>query len=201
MARPRKFDETRVLLAARDQFWGAGYAGTSLDDLTVATGLGRGSLYGAFGDKRELFRRALDGYCDDALDNARAQLHGPGSAYHRLVGCLRETAAAVLADDLHRGCLMAKSAAELGGSDDAVRERLGRFFGELHTALAECIAEAQRDGDLDPAAGAQGVASLLLAVLRGLEALGAGGVGPAIITGAAEQLLAVLPTARAPRSR
>ncbi|KJE23819.1 transcriptional regulator, TetR family [Frankia torreyi] len=50
MARPRTFDEDQVVCAARDQFWATGYTATSLDDLTAATGLGRGSLYGAFGD-------------------------------------------------------------------------------------------------------------------------------------------------------
>ena len=47
--------------AARDQFWLHGFNGTSLDDLTVVTGLGRGSLYAAFNDKRALFLRALGG--------------------------------------------------------------------------------------------------------------------------------------------
>ena len=62
MARPRKFVEDQVIEAARDQFWGHGYAGTSLDDLVAVTGLGRGSLYGAFGDKHTIFMRALDEY-------------------------------------------------------------------------------------------------------------------------------------------
>ena len=62
MARPRKFVEDQVIEAARDQFWARGYAGTSLDDLVAATGLGRGSLYGAFGDKHVIFMRALDEY-------------------------------------------------------------------------------------------------------------------------------------------
>ena len=50
MARPRTFDEQEVVAAARDEFWERGYAATSVDDLTAATGLGKGSLYGAFGD-------------------------------------------------------------------------------------------------------------------------------------------------------
>src|SRR5262249_19249611 len=84
MARPRKFDEAQVLRAAMDQFWTAGYAGTSLDNLTEITGLGRGSLYGAFGDKRTLFLRALRDYCCRAIDEWRAKLTGPGAAYERL---------------------------------------------------------------------------------------------------------------------
>ena len=62
MPRPRKFDESDVVAAARDEFWLRGYAATSVDDLTSVTGLGKGSLYGAFGDKHGLFLRALDDY-------------------------------------------------------------------------------------------------------------------------------------------
>src|ERR1700720_2553117 len=85
MARPRKFDESDVVAAARDEFWTRGYAATSVDDLTSVTGLGKGSLYGAFGDKHGLFLRALDDYITSALDDVRAQLRDPpNGAYDRL---------------------------------------------------------------------------------------------------------------------
>jgi AcrR family transcriptional regulator len=54
-ARPRGFDETTVLRRARDRFWSTGFAGASVDQIAAATGLGKGSLYGAFGDKRQLY--------------------------------------------------------------------------------------------------------------------------------------------------
>src|ERR1700754_2125583 len=108
MARPRKFDETEVVAAARDEFWTRGSAGTSLDDLTAATGLGRGSLYGAFGDKHELFLRALDDYCGNVSARVHADLRdGQGSAYERLVGHIRAMANPSAAQ-ARRGCLMAK---------------------------------------------------------------------------------------------
>src|SRR5258708_7990563 len=85
MARPSKFDESDVVAAARDEFWSRGYAATSADDLTSVTGLGKGSLYGAFGDKHGLFMRALDDYIGIPLDGVRAQLPDPPhSAYDRL---------------------------------------------------------------------------------------------------------------------
>src|SRR5882762_7155245 len=80
MARPRSFDEEKVLRAARDQFWTLGYAATSLDDLMAATGLGKGSLYGAFGSKRELFLRVLDEYCARAVEDVSKALAGPDAS-------------------------------------------------------------------------------------------------------------------------
>ncbi len=55
MARPREFDEGEVLNRALATFWEHGYEGTSIDDLVAATGLGRASLYGALGDKEQIF--------------------------------------------------------------------------------------------------------------------------------------------------
>ncbi len=77
MARPREFDEPTVITAARDVFWAHGYAGTSVDAIGAATGLGKGSLYGAFGGKHGIFRRVFDQYCADAVEAAARALTGP----------------------------------------------------------------------------------------------------------------------------
>ena len=62
MGRPRSFDIDRALDRALQVFWRKGYEGTSLSDLTKAVGVNRPSLYAAFGDKKALFRKALDRY-------------------------------------------------------------------------------------------------------------------------------------------
>src|SRR5690348_7293474 len=60
--RPRAYDPEAALAEAMGQFWDAGYAATSLDDLSAATGMNRPSLYGAFGDKRALYLKTLSIY-------------------------------------------------------------------------------------------------------------------------------------------
>ena len=77
MARPRTFDEHDVVTTARRRFTETGYHGTSVEDLSRATGLSKGSLYGAFGDKETLFRRIFDEYCAAADQNAAARVEGP----------------------------------------------------------------------------------------------------------------------------
>ena len=64
VGRPREFDEERVLEAAMNAFWNKGYEATSLAELCRVTGLNKGSLYQAFGDKHQLFMRALHHYAD-----------------------------------------------------------------------------------------------------------------------------------------
>ena len=65
-----------MLATARDQFWTTGFAGTSMETIGTATGLGKGSLYGAFGGKRELFHRVFDDYCTAAVGSAASRLDG-----------------------------------------------------------------------------------------------------------------------------
>src|SRR5213080_3138627 len=60
--RPRSFDTDEVLERVRDTFWQYGYDGTSMDQLSAATGLHKPSLYGAFGDKKALYLAALESY-------------------------------------------------------------------------------------------------------------------------------------------
>ena len=196
MARPRKFVEEDVIAAARDQFWTHGYAATSLDDLAAVTGLGRGSLYGAFGDKHALFMRALDEYCTSTMAAVRAELRdAAGSAFDRLVGHIRSMARASATDRQRHGCLMAKSAAELATTDKAVARRVERFIDAYQAELVDTVAAAQREGDIAGEVNPRDVAVVVLAVLRGMEALRKGGASSATITTAGEQVIALLPHA------
>jgi len=193
--RPRKFDESDVVAAARDEFWLRGYAATSVDDLTSVTGLGKGSLYGAFGDKHGLFMRALDDYINASLDTVRAQLRDPGySAYDRLTRHIRAQLKAIAADKARRGCMMAKSAAELSATDDSVERAVENAYATWAAELADCIREAQRDGTIDKKQNPQALATTVLAFMRGQEALHKGGVKPAQLKASAEQMIALIPT-------
>src|SRR5690349_19624427 len=91
--RPRAYDPDTALDRARDLFWDAGFAATSLDALAAATGMNRPSLYLAFGDKRALYRQILDryrGFARDALAEAlspeRPLREAIGAVYRRAIG-------------------------------------------------------------------------------------------------------------------
>ena len=95
-----------------------------------------------------------------------------------------------------RGCLMAKSAAELGSTDRDVAGRVKDSMQEYQSLLAGAIAEAQRDGDVDPTADPDQLALLVLTFLRGSEALRTSGYAPARMQAAAEHFIALLPSTR-----
>ncbi|MFJ5264922.1 TetR/AcrR family transcriptional regulator [Streptomyces sp. NPDC088387] len=194
MARPRNFDEHKVLRTARDQFWSTGYAATRVDDIAAATGLGKGSLYGAFGDKHQLFLRTFDDYCAGLVVAVRDQLEGPDdTALERLRAHVLTVADSTAADVCHRGCLLAKGTAELSAQDPAVVETARKTFSAIHELLAACIAGAQRAGDLKKDTDPAQLAGVVLAVLRGVEALGKGGSSPEALRAIADTALALLP--------
>ncbi|HYJ54644.1 MAG TPA: TetR/AcrR family transcriptional regulator [Mycobacterium sp.] len=194
MPRPREFDDHDVVATARDHFWTHGYAGTSVGNLVEATGLGKGSLYGAFGDKHGLFLRALEDYIGTMIESIQYQLRDPArSAYDRLVRHLRTQARSVAADRDRRGCMLAKSAAELGATDEATERAAERAYAIWEAEIAACIRQAQRDGAIDSGADPHALATALLSFLRGLEALNKGGARPADLIAATEQIIVLIP--------
>lgn len=134
--RPRSFDVDEVLDKARAVFWNLGYAATSLDDLAVATGLNRPSLYAAFGDKRALYMAAMDRSrreTEAALAGALA-LAAPLRQVLQLI--FERTADIYRAGEAgQRGCFMIGTAVTQAVDDAAVRDLLGRFVADTDAAF------------------------------------------------------------------
>jgi TetR/AcrR family transcriptional repressor of nem operon len=172
MARPRKFTEPDAVAAAYGQFNETGYHGTSVEDLSRATGLSKGSLYGAFGDKETLFQRVFDEYCTGVETGTAALLEGSeDEALDRLRDWLRAP------DDTDgRGCLLAKGTAELAWENEAVAVRSLAAHQRLLDTCRQLVEQAQRAGHLDADADAEAIGGLILTTHRGLEALAKAGV-------------------------
>ncbi|WP_199254581.1 TetR/AcrR family transcriptional regulator [Mycolicibacterium mengxianglii] len=140
MAGRKKFDVEHAVDQAMQVFWQRGYAESSLELLSAATGLGRGSLYGTFGSKDELFRRALGRYSaiySARFDEALAGAHtDPVSAIRAFFDVVLDRIADPAVPD---GCLIAQSAIEstiLGPTSAAcVRDLLGRQYTRIRSAL------------------------------------------------------------------
>jgi TetR/AcrR family transcriptional regulator, transcriptional repressor for nem operon len=171
VARPRQFDEDKILAAVRDQFWRQGYAATSLDDLMRVTGLGKGSIYGAFGDKRNLFLAVLRVYADERVAHAREALHSEKSAIERLRALFRMSDKRKRSPAPCPGCFLFNSTTELALHDAEVREISKRVYGAIEQLLIETAEQAKKDGDLPTEFDASELGRLLLAVTQGLTFL------------------------------
>jgi TetR/AcrR family transcriptional regulator, transcriptional repressor for nem operon len=147
MARPRAFREGEVLRAVRDRFWRDGYEATSIADLASATGLRAQSLYGAFGNKHDLFIRVLRGYCERQLAGLQRSIAAAPSPWEAVVQI-------ALYEDPGRlalrpwGCLLARSTWERGRHDAGVRELAADTYGTTIDAFERCIREAQDSGEI-----------------------------------------------------
>ena len=196
MGRPRSFDEQAVVATAGRQFRKTGYAGTSVDDVSAATGVLRGSLYAAFGNKRSLFLRTFADYCKRTEPALCSALSGPDDqAAERLRTYLLGAARFVLEDEERLGCMATKLATEFGGRDAEVTRRIDATFRVVEEALAGCVEAAQRNGDLDPGADPRAIARLIHATGRGLDVMARTGRGAAELDAIAESALASLPFA------
>ncbi len=188
MARPRQFDEETVLRAVCDQFWDAGYAATSLQDLMRVTGLGKGSLYAAFGDKHELFLRVLRGYVA-SLDHA---VRGSIDSAPRAVDALRSFVMMPVGDPAgraaRRGCLLANSTTELASSDPTVATEARRAYEGITEVLTEGVRRAQVEGDLNASIDPVSVARALLAAQQGLTFMGRTGMDVETLAATAHSL-------------
>jgi AcrR family transcriptional regulator len=144
--RPRSFDADVVLDQAIEVFWTKGFDATSLDDISAATGLGRPSVYNAFGDKLDLFLRSLERYVDTvparALDAMRAQT----TADAAIRAFLRATAESATRDASHPGCLLGSVAPAVDIPE--VRELLARTLARTQAQVQVRLAEAVDVGEL-----------------------------------------------------
>jgi len=170
MGRPREFDEDEVLTAALETFLEHGFEATSLEDLTRRTGLQKGSLYGAFGDKRQLFLTALARYQDRSLGELRAALADGPSPRATLeaffAGVVKRSC-----ERSARGCLCVNTTVELAPHDEEVARSLARHRERVESVFAELVARGQAAGEFGPELEARASGRYLGTLLTGLAVL------------------------------
>ncbi len=172
--RPRAFDPDAALERAMHVFWARGYEGAALSDLTRAMRINRPSLYAAFGNKEQLFRKVLDRYVDGPLAYFSKAL---AAAKARDVIEQIFFGAARMAGDprFPSGCLMVQGALAVGNAAGAIRKEAAARRGGAEVALRRRLQRAKREGDLPPTADSAELARYVMTVLQGMAVQGADG--------------------------
>ncbi|MBO2455033.1 TetR/AcrR family transcriptional regulator [Actinomadura barringtoniae] len=178
MGRPKQFDPELAVEQAMQVFWRKGYASTTPQDLIDALGIGKGSLYNAFGSKHALFERALKRYRESQADALAELLARPGPVKERLRTTLAFIAEMNLGDPDRRGCLAVNTAAELASSDPQANDLVSRMFDRTEEAFRAVIEEGQRTGEISSERDAQAIGSLMLNTVVGLQLLSKTANGP-----------------------
>jgi AcrR family transcriptional regulator len=164
--RPRSYDPDRAMAQARDAFWDAGYNGTSLDDLSKATGMNRPSLYGAFGDKRVLYLKTLDRYREMGRTVMEKELSHDRPLADALRGVFARAISIYLAGEHGaRGCYLIGTAATEAVRNAKIRAVFAAGLHELDDLLEARLRRAIEHGELktgiEPAALARVVCGIM----------------------------------------
>ncbi|KKI92795.1 TetR family transcriptional regulator [Bacillus sp. SA1-12] len=146
--RPREFKDMKVIEAAMDVFWVKGFDACSTEDLCKSTGLGKGSLYNAFGSKHNLYKQALLRYIELGLQAQLEILEHPGPIKDRLRTLMEWVIDTDLNDPDRRGCLSINAAMERGRKDPEIARAVRHHFARLEQALCHVLALGQRSGEI-----------------------------------------------------
>jgi TetR/AcrR family transcriptional repressor of nem operon len=192
MPRPKSFDEDAVLDKAVQLFWERGYEGTSLADLEGHLGLGRQSLYNAFGDKQALFHKALERYRRNVADGTLAQLDAPGAGLEGIRAFFLETIENLTAPGERKACLIINTLLERGSQDADALLRCNHSREGLERSFRRALTQAKSSGDLPESVDIEAAATLLVVQSYGLNVLAKTGATAGELRATVEVLLSGL---------
>jgi len=165
--RPRAYQPEIALGRALDLFRKDGFAATSLDSLSAATGMNRPSLYGAFGDKRELYIKSYARYRADARAAMQEIFRKELPIRERLERIFEVALDIYLSGDAGpRGCFTVMTAASEAVADPEIRALVLEGFSELDKAFAACFRRAKEKGELTNSADPVVLAQLASATIH-----------------------------------
>ncbi|MFE6036515.1 TetR/AcrR family transcriptional regulator [Streptomyces sp. NPDC056452] len=193
MARTKEFDPDAALQAALELFWRRGYEATSIADLVEHLGIGRASIYATFGNKHELYLKAVDRYSEERDPLLLTELSQPGPALPAVRATVRRFASeAASPGDRLNGCLITNTAAELAPHDPAAARRVEVSWEHFETLLQSALVRARAQGELPEDRDPRALARMLLVLLQGVRIVGKASSDPARVRDATEQALTLL---------
>lgn len=169
VGRPREFDIDQALDDAMRAFWAKGYEATSMVDLMDATGLHKGSIYQAFGDKHSLFIQSLKRYLAKMLREETAVLKAASSPLQGLRDMVHAMIDMTDDDgDVPKGCMAINTLIELAPHDEAVKKVMMDHMGATRATVRKTIAAAQAAGEMTDKRPAELLTSLMMVFMMGL---------------------------------
>jgi len=165
--RPRAYEPEVALRRAADAFWKTGYSGTSLDDLSAATGMNRPSLRAAFGDKHTIYLRALADYWEVKFAVMRVALASPGTLPEVLMRVYDTALDIYFSGDEHvRGCFVVGTAVAEAVGDLEIQQMITIGLRRLDADFEARLRQARDAGELKKDADPEALAMLVSATMH-----------------------------------
>ncbi len=174
LGRPREFCTEKALDRALDVFWRKGYEGASLTDLTEAMQITRPSLYAAYGNKEELFRKAIDRYSEKRGAALAEALSNP-SAREGILTLLMGLADCHTDPSTPSGCLMVHGALACGEEGNAIKNELMTRRNVMEEKIHQRLERARDEGELPPDSDPAGLARYFSTITQGMSVQASGG--------------------------
>lgn len=190
--RPRAFDRDQALDRAMRLFWNRGYEATSISDLTEEMGITPPSLYGTFGDKKQLFLEAVDRYQAGPGSFARSALAEP-TAKKAMQRLLLDTADAFSNPKFTRGCMVVLSATNCTVESNDIAVALAERRRATERVIRDRIAAGRAAGEMPADTDVDALAGFVAATLYGLSIKARDGASRAAMRKIATQTMRVWP--------
>lgn len=172
MARPKTFNKEEVIDKAVEVFWAKGYEATSIQDLIDAMGIQRGSLYGTFGSKQQLFLKSLDRYGVVVVNKLLELLESKPSAIESIELFFAQLVEHLLTAGDLRSCLITNSAIERGLRDDETKQQVLYLLNQLEKGFYKTLLRANKNNELPSQLDLKMIANYLTSSMQGLLVMG-----------------------------
>ena len=167
LPRDKEFKPQEALHSAMLLFWEKGYLETSYDDLVRATGVSRYGLYSAFGDKYQLFLKAMDHYSETNIQFLLGPLEQPDASISQIRRYFNLLLRNLDTPQGHFGCLIGNSAVEIVEPEEALGRRINGHFERMQTAFKNALQHAQRRGEVAAEMDIHACADYLVGITMG----------------------------------
>lgn len=164
----KQFNVDAALSRAMEAFWAKGFEATSMQDLVLATGVNRASLYATYGDKRALFLASMRKYDRDVRRAAIDRLRGSDDPAAAIAALFDMFIAQSEAPGQNHGCFLTNSALELAAHDPEIASFINAAQDDMEGFFVAMIRKGQASGQFDPTRDAETLAHQALASLLGL---------------------------------
>jgi len=175
MPRTKEFEPEAALHDAMELFWQKGYEATSMRDLLDRMGIGRGSFYDTFGDKRLLFLSTLDRFEQTRTTWILEALEGPEPPLESIRYVFERTVDGLVGFEPRRGCLLANTAVELAPHDPEIAARISRYVRRTEDAFEKALGRARSAGKGRKHKDPRALARFLVNNLHGLRVMARAG--------------------------
>lgn len=171
MARPSSFDREDALSNARNLFWRKGFHATSLKDIEAALSLKPGSIYAAFGSKKELFSEALSFYSRGVEEEFHSFMARFDSPLSGLIGYVRSITRTSETKVPSNACMVFKTALELANEDSDLKELATQKLAGMAKLFAKAFEDARKAGEIEDNVDPHRAALKLQASIAGLRGM------------------------------